>query len=1146
MKSTLLKKVERFRHLAILLLAVCGYATADAQLSSDEINEAILVEGSVPVKWTNDAEHPWYIATDESGSYMCTPETEADHNFTSTLSFEFSSTYPVEISFTWRRYWYNEDSLTVIVDGTEQFVSRSDSWTTENTPFIIPAGEHQVQIQSNNGWDGYNSSYWAGIRNLRVWECKELETACLKKGSLPITFENDPEHMWITENGYIRSTTQFEEGEATSKISTTFTIDKVSLFSLEVRDRRSYYYDYSTRIYIDGIIYNNYAWDGWSYVSVVLYPGSHTVEIENWQANHYEDYNITEIRNVCLDQNWYEVTLNNPGELGVKILQALEGKNLQDAELVKINGAMNSDDWAIVKQLSGAKAFDLTAANITSIPDEGMRGLSYLSTVMLPSTLKKIGNYAFYETNFHQIEIPASVEEIGWRAWNHTPLQFINFASGSNLRKIGHCAFESTRIMEFIMPDSVTETTRSGDEHNGGYWYEDYNDEWNVVASCESLKKLHISEGLDIVPRGTAYNCTALEEVNIPVNAEVIERESFSYTNIKSIDIPETVTKIAYRAFAESALESLSIPPAVETYGGRFAEDCKSLKEVSLSSHCWDMYAEFSGCTALEKIVLPCATPPSVNTYYDYEPFYNVIKSNVTLYVPDFALEAYKADPYWYQFTNTQVSDEASVNDYWAIRGDLTLNNAHHMQGTPSLEIMTGGTLTLDADTPQSFDVLTFNNRESSPASLLSRTNSVNANRVVTNFYVDERDRWYFFSPVTDVNMADVRYPATDSWVIRYYDGARRASEDATSGNWINVPADGTLKSGQGYIIQAREPGWLYMPAAATSENEKVLGSNAVTFDLADNACETEANAGWNFVANPYPTYYDIYYIDMQAPITIWDGSTYRAYSLNDGDRGDDTFVLRPMQPFFVQKSAADLQTGMPLVGRQINTTIDRSRAPRPIVKDENRQKLNLELYCNDNENADDYTRVVLNEQASMAYETVRDASKFMSMDAKVAQLYTLGNDKHPMAINERPYEDGNVALGVLLPATDRTYRISAQRADRQAWLYDAETGIEFDLTEGDYIFSASKTGIDNSRFSIRFAPAVTAVEGVEANAVKVAGNTGSISVSAPAGATVAVFGTDGSIITNTVAENGSLEISVAGGVYVVKVNGESFKTIVK
>ena len=113
MTSTLLKNVERFRYLAILLLAVCGYATADAQLSSDEISEAILVEGSVPVKWTNDAEHPWVIATDdENVKYISTPIEDGEG--TTTLAFTYSSTYPTEITFSSMRYGVD---MTLEIDG---------------------------------------------------------------------------------------------------------------------------------------------------------------------------------------------------------------------------------------------------------------------------------------------------------------------------------------------------------------------------------------------------------------------------------------------------------------------------------------------------------------------------------------------------------------------------------------------------------------------------------------------------------------------------------------------------------------------------------------------------------------------------------------------------------------------------------------------------------------------------------------------------------------------------------------------------------------------------------------------------------------------------------------------------------------------
>lgn len=1111
MKFYLHNNGAQYRLLAVLLLAVFGISAASAQ-TSDEINAAILVEGSVVPTWTNDATNPWYIEQDTDGSsYIRTVEQSENTYANSTISFTYTSTYPTEVSIDAYGDWENYIIYNLKIDGEEQNI-RFGSWNT--LKFMLPTGSHTFEFVTRTQYSYSNSnSYYARLRNLRILECKELETACLKEGSLPLTFENDPENMWITDNGFIRSMIQ-DKSNATSKISTTFTIDKVSVFSFEILNLANISSDYyKTTVYIDGESYRTFTNHDWQKNSITLYPGTHKIEFENWQL-YNNSQSVTEIRNVCLDQTWYEATLTKPGELALRLLEALGDKDLQDAELVKINGTMNSDDWTAVKQLSGVMAIDFTGTDITEIPAEGMKGLSRLRTVMLPNTLTKIGNEAFRETDFYQVTIPASVERIGREVWSNTPLRYITFEQNSKLSYIGFGAFWVTELREFIMPDAVTEIGRQNES-----WHENYWDNCCIFQNCPSLRKIHFSDNLTTVPAYVAYNCESLEEVNIPTKAEAIEQYAFYGTALRSLNIPATVKKL----------------------GRYLAAECDSLKEVMLPPNCYNMESCFNNCSALEKMVVQSATPPSITD----DPFYNVTKSNVKLYVPDFALEAYRIDPYWFQFRSAQASDEASVSDYWAINGKLTLDGSHAMQGTPSVEMMTGGSLVMESDAVQGFDTFTYNTDESNPASFLSRSNTVTTNRLESRFYV-RSNIWYFFSPVTDVNMSDVTFPASDSWVIRYYDGARRASENSTSGNWINVPADGTLHRGQGYIIQTHADGWLYMPAGAT-EHEKFFSPIEVTLPLADNTCETAENAGWNFVANPYPCYYDIYYINMQAPITVWDGSTYRAYSLNDADRGDDTFVLRPMQPFFVQKSSTDLTASMPLTGRQTDATIDRTRAPRrEVTVDPNRLKLNLEIFRADSEEADDYTRIVVNDAAKMDYETRCDASKFMSLDATVAQIYSIGGKEHPMAINERPYADGNVAMGVYLPEKGKNYTISARRADCQAWLYDALTGIEHDLTLGDYVFVADKAGTDNSRFTVRLAPVTTAVDDIDATPVKVTGNAGCITVSAPADSHIAVYAADGRVVASMDAENGAAEIPAAAGVYVVRVNDRTFKTIVK
>ena len=940
MKEFLLKRVEQYRYMALLLLTLCAFANAKAQTAatSDEINAAIVAEGSVPLTWTNDAEHPWYVDSGES-NYVSTPNAvvDGDNEYSTSLKFSYSS--------------------------------ESDTYFT---------------------LDVYKST-------------------------------------------------------SSSNVS----------------------------IYIDQELVETIKRSGTTGFSQVLDSGSHTVEFRftsNRRGAYAHLYDVS-----VKEMPWYEVAVNNPGELVPSLVDVIGDISVMDVALLRVKGSLNDKDWEGIKQLKGLVKLDLTGTDITEIPDNAFSGFSKLYTVLLPETVKTIG----------------------------------------------YSAFSSSSLYELVMPNSVVSI--------GG----------SVFSGCKQLNNVKLSDSLKAIP-GYAFYYSGLKSIVIPEGVTNIGGSAFRETPIESITLPESLLRLEEWAFYESSLTSIVIPKNVTYLEGSVFRDCTNLKEVTLNSYADNLEYTFMGCGSIEKITVPFVTPPSIANSGSSDPFNSVDKNTVTVLVPEFALATYKADSYWFQYRNLRSSAEISNEDFWAIHGHLKLNSSSTLNGSPSIDIEAGGILDVAADTPVSLNEVTYSNQEAVPAVFLNESSKVTAQGLTTKFTVPQSGKWYFFSPVTDVKMADVTYPATESWVIRYYDGSRRATENSISGNWVNMPADGTLKRGQGYIIQAAAPGTLIMPSAA-SEHSAFFGVADATMTLADNASESEETAGWNLVGNPYPAFYDIYSMALQAPITVWDGSTYRAYSLSDDD-----FVLRPMQPFFVQKSAADLTLGMPRSGRLATSAITRKAAPG-IMTDATRHRLNLEIARGERESADDYTRIVLNEGASLAYEGTLDASKFMSMDPAVAQIYSVGVNSHPLAINERPYADGNAPLGLYLPAAGETYRIAASRADRRVWLYDAMAGTEQDLTEGDYIFTADKAGAVEGRFSIRFAPAAgTSVEGIEAAAVKVAGGKGVLTVSAPAGADVAVFAADGSVIASAKADNGTIEVPAAAGVYVVKVNGQGFKTIVK
>ena len=114
-----------------------------------------------------------------------------------------------------------------------------------------------------------------------------------------------------------------------------------------------------------------------------------------------------------------------------------------------------------------------------------------------------------------------------------------------------------------------------------------------------------------------------------------------------------------------------------------------------------------------------------------------------------------------------------------------------------------------------------------------------------------------------------------------------------------------------------------------------------------------------------------------------------------------------------------------------------------------------------------DKTRFVLNPNALTSYELERDASKFLSTDASVPQLYTI-EDGELLAINERPLDDGSVLLGFKV-ASEGTYTITAPRCQfKNIILYDNETGIETELANGGSYTFTTPAGTNDNRFVLR------------------------------------------------------------------------------
>jgi len=408
----------------------------------------------------------------------------------------------------------------------------------------------------------------------------------------------------------------------------------------------------------------------------------------------------------------------------------------------------------------------------------------------------------------------------------------------------------------------------------------------------------------------------------------------------------------------------------------------------------------------------------------------------------------------------------------------------------------------------------------------------------LTSYYSANYDTWYFLTPVHDVDLTKIKHSNTDaSFVFRYYNAANRA-ENGTGSSWQNVN-NGKLEAGKGYIFRTNKSGTMTLPADAAGI-AKFVNVNDVTTNLETHNSSNSANKNWNYVGNPYPCYYDIYYMDFTAPIQVWTGSTYKAYSI-----ADDKLALAPMQSFFVQKPDAISKIVFHKEGRQVESTPNHANmAPRYAPSQNSERKL-FDFAISTDTIADE-TRVVLNEKASLAYEIERDAAKFLSMDNEVPQLYTLDYDQTMLAINERPMSDSIVSLGVYI-GKPATYTIDASRCLGEVQLIDQVAKTTTNLNEESYTFEIDQTGFINDRFVLKFKNSSSSViETKVNNTIEIHPVTGGVDIESSISTWANVYTIDGRLVANVKCSTGTTHVALPAGIYMVQVGKNAIKTIVQ
>lgn len=209
--------------------------------------------------------------------------------------------------------------------------------------------------------------------------------------------------------------------------------------------------------------------------------------------------------------------------------------------------------------------------------------------IILPDTVTKIGNYAFYETSIKSIVIPASVKTIGNYALdNCEQLTTVDIENG--VTDIGEYAFASSSLKSIKIPNSVTNIGE------------------RAFQSCSSLSSVTLPNTMTTISEAMFNRCTTLTDIKIPDNVVRIEKEAFkTCCSLTNIVIPDNVTFIGKYAFNEcSKLTSITLGSGLKQINDSAFYGCKALNNIEIPDNITsiDNYA-FSGCSNISDIEIP-------------------------------------------------------------------------------------------------------------------------------------------------------------------------------------------------------------------------------------------------------------------------------------------------------------------------------------------------------------------------------------------------------------------------------------------------------------------------------------------------------------------------------------------------------------
>lgn len=177
-----------------------------------------------------------------------------------------------------------------------------------------------------------------------------------------------------------------------------------------------------------------------------------------------------------------------------------------------------------------------------------------LSLVVFPDTLEEIGKEAFSYNQLREVSIPSSVKIVRNRSFVGNGMENLTLSEG--LKTIEGTSFYNNRLSSLSIPSSVI--------FIGGGAFNN-----NQLPDDQAFVLARKSDGTEDISTLVSYGGAKREKVEIPNTIKTLGVYSFYSNNVSSVIIPEGVAVIKNSAFDNNKLTAILLPESTKTIESR-------------------------------------------------------------------------------------------------------------------------------------------------------------------------------------------------------------------------------------------------------------------------------------------------------------------------------------------------------------------------------------------------------------------------------------------------------------------------------------------------------------------------------------------------------------------------------------------------